>query len=101
MLLAGTKIIAKIILLQIKEHLKSMIDREGVGFRSESSCFDYIKTPSLFIDSEKDFNSADRECICILPPILFLLVTSNILCYIARRTWKCSMDDDIFLKDLD
>ena len=73
---AISKIISKVILDRIKDHLYSNIDREQAGFRPGSSCVDHINTLRLiieqsaeyrsdlhlvFVDFEKAFDSVDRE----------------------------------------
>ena len=75
---AISKIISKVILDRIKDHLYSTIDREQAGFRPGSSCVDHINTLRLiieqsaeyrsglhfvFVDFEKAFNSVDREVV--------------------------------------
>ena len=70
------KIISKVILDRIKDHLYSTIDREQAGFRPGSSCVDHINTLRLiidqsaeyrsdlhlvFVDFQKAFDSVDRE----------------------------------------
>ena len=73
---AISKIISKVILDRIKDHLYSTIDREQAGFRPGFSYVDHINTLRLiieqsaeyrsdlylvFVDFEKAFDSADRE----------------------------------------
>ena len=73
-LLAISKIIAKVILDRIKDHPYSTIDREQAGFRPGSSCVDHINTQRIiieksaecrsdlhliFVDFEKAFDSVD------------------------------------------
>ena len=73
---AISKIISKVILDRIKDHLYSTIDREQTGFRPGSSCIDHINTLRLiieqsaeyrsdlhlvFVDFEKAFDSVDRD----------------------------------------
>ena len=73
---AISKIISKVILDRIKDHLYSTIDREQAGFRPGSSCVDHINTVRLiigqsaeyrsdlhlvFVDFEKAFDSMNRE----------------------------------------
>lgn len=75
---AISKIIAKIILNRIKEHLENTITSAQAGFRSGFSCADHINTIRiiieqcvehnstlnlLFIDFEKAFDSINRNCI--------------------------------------
>ena len=75
-LTAISKIISKLILDRIKDHLYSTIYREQAGFRPGSSCVDHINTLRLiieqsaeyqsdlhlvFVDFEKAFDSVDRE----------------------------------------
>ena len=72
------KIIAKVILERIKEHLYNTIDAAQAGFKPGSSCADHINTIRiiieqcaafnidlhlLFIDFEKAFDSVHRNCI--------------------------------------
>ena len=76
MLPAIAKIIAKIILERLKNHIYATIDATQAGFRPESSCADHINTVRiiieqcaafkqdlhlLFIDFEKAFDSVHRE----------------------------------------
>ena len=73
---AISKIISKVILHRINDHLYSTIVREQSGFRHGSSCVDHINTLRLiieqsaeyrfdlqlvFADFEKAFDSVDRE----------------------------------------
>ena len=71
---AISKIISKVILDRIKDHLYSTIDREQAGFRPGSSCIDHINTliieqsaeyrsdlHLIFVAFEKAFDSVDRE----------------------------------------
>ena len=77
---AITKIIAKIILKIIQDHLYSTINREQAGIRSEALCIDHINTLRLIIEQsaeyhsdlhlvlvhfEKAFDSVDRACIWV------------------------------------
>ena len=72
------KIISKIILERLKEHLYSIIDAEQAGFRPESSFTDHISTIRIlieqclehrsdlslvFFDFDKAFDSIYRDCI--------------------------------------
>ena len=71
-----SKIISRVILDRIKDHLYSTIDHEQAGFRSGSSYVDHINTLRIiieqsaeyrsdlhlvFVDFEKTFDSVDRE----------------------------------------
>ena len=73
---AISKIISKLILVRLKDHLYSSIDREQISYRPGSSCVDHINTLRLiidqsakyrsdlylvFVDFEKAFDSVDRE----------------------------------------
>ena len=75
---ACAKIISKIILERLKQHLYSTIDAEQAGFRPGSSCTDHINTirilieqcveyisdlSMVLIDFEKTFDSINRDCI--------------------------------------
>ena len=52
------KVIAKIILERIKEHLESLIDREQAGFRTGSSCIDPINTSRIILEQCAEFRFA-------------------------------------------
>ena len=54
---AISKIISKVILDRIKDHLYSTIDREQAGFIPVSSCVDHIHTLRLFIDQSTEYSS--------------------------------------------
>lgn len=71
-----TKIITKIILNRLKEHLEISINEEQAGFRAGSSCTDHINTVRIiieqcvefrsplhlmFVDFEKAFDSVRRD----------------------------------------
>ena len=72
------KLVAKVILDRVKEHLYNTIDATQVGFRPGYSCADHINTIRiiieqcaafkidlhlLFIDFEKAFDSVRRDCL--------------------------------------
>ena len=76
MLPAISKIISKVILDRLKDHLYSTKDREQAGFRPGSFCVDHINTLRLiieqsteyrsdlhlvFVDFEKAFDNVDRH----------------------------------------
>ena len=54
---AISKIICKVILDRIKEHLYSTIDREQAGFRPGSSCVDHINTLRIIIEQSTEYCS--------------------------------------------
>ena len=55
---AISKVICKVILDQIKDHLYSTIDREQAGFRPRSSCVDHINAlRRLIIEQSAEYRS--------------------------------------------
>ena len=53
---AISKIIFKVMLDRIKDHLYSTIDREQAGFRPESYCVDHINTLRLIIEQSAEYH---------------------------------------------
>ena len=74
------KIVTKVILDRLKEHLYNTVDAAQAGFRPGSSCADHINTIRiiieqcaaykvdlhlLFVDFEKAFDSVRRQCLWV------------------------------------
>ena len=57
------KIIFKVILDRIKDHLYSSIDREQAGFRPGSSCVDHINKLRIIIEQSAEYRS-DLHLVC-------------------------------------
>ena len=54
---AISKIISKLILVRIKDHLYFNIDREQAGFRPGSSYVDHINTLRIIIEQSAEYRS--------------------------------------------
>ena len=93
MLPVVAKIISKIILERLKQHLYSTIDAEQAGFRPGSSCTDHIITFRILIeqcvehrsDLSMVFDSIHRDC--IWTALLNRAVPKKIVC-IIRATYE-------------
>ena len=106
---AVAKIISKIILNRIKNHIEANISSCQAGFRSGYSCADHINTLRiiieqcgeynsklylLFIDFEKAFDSINRDCIWLslrrrgIPEKLISLIKESYeqaRCYVLHK----------------
>lgn len=106
---ANVKIIDKIALQCIADHLGSVIEKEQAGFRSRSSCVIHINTPRIivgqcaelrllhlfFIDFEKTLGNVNRESIW---NALFRLGISEKLKALIRATYGSTEYHDLNLE---